>query len=37
MKPGRVAAVVIGILLALPALGLFVAGAVLSVGVCDRA
>ena len=32
MKPGRVAAVVIGILLALPALGLFIAGAVLSVG-----
>ena len=32
MKPGRIAAVVIGVLLALPALALFVSGAVLTVG-----
>ena len=32
MKPWRIAAIVVGVLLVLPALGLFVGGAALTVG-----
>ena len=36
MKPGRIVAIIVGVLLALPALGLLVGGAVLNVGIATN-